>query len=143
MHQPSSTQRSTERNSVTARPCTSGSNPHTYEYFALLTASSSAGGFPAGGDEDEDIVWVERHLHPVQFGPRWLMRLRNLLASAGRTSLLDEPALLLSCSCAILHQALPSPARLSHASSPVSSPAPSRHPGSTRVKEERTREASQ
>src|SRR3954471_2310709 len=49
----------------------------------------------------------------------------QLLASACRTSLLDELALLLSCSCAILHQALTSPARISHASSPVSSPAAS------------------
>src|SRR3954453_13915430 len=54
------------------------------------------------------------------------MRLRNLLASACRTSLLDEPALLLSCSCAILHQALTSPARISHASPQKSAAWPTR-----------------
>jgi hypothetical protein len=79
----------------------------------------------------KEIVWVERHLHPVQLGPRWLrhprrqpwrdpsllLRLRDLLAAACRTSLLDQLALLLSRSCAIWQQVLTSPqaARISHA----------------------------
>ena len=37
--------------------------PPQYEYFALLTTGSSAGGFPTGRDEDEDKPELGEKVH--------------------------------------------------------------------------------
>ena len=37
--------------------------PPQYEYFALLTAGSSAGGFPVGRDEDEEKPELGEKVH--------------------------------------------------------------------------------